>query len=610
MSRIIRLVTCGSVDDGKSTLIGRLLYETQSIPLDTLEMARTTRRAGSLIPVGEVDFSLLTDGLEAEREQGITIDVAYRSMDLANGDRLLIADSPGHEQYTRNMAVATSSADIAIVLVDASRQITSQTKRHLSICSLLHVEHVLVAINKMDATGFSQSKYEEFKAGITDIAQQFEIKNIDFIPVSALTGDNVAVNSSNMPWFTGSNLLDRIQSFQFKPSIAQTSRMQVQNIIRDSDFRGIAGRVQGSSFKVGEVVQLLPSKKRAKVARILIGSHELNKAEVGKSVTLLLEPDVDANRGDLVVKLSDEISEAVRKIRANLIWMDDRELVLNRSYLLAVGSLQIPMMVSKVESNLNIETLQNTEQTTVRVNDICTVEIVIDHGINIDIFDSSKDFGSFILIDRGNSNTAAAGMVLEKLGSASDLVNFDFEITSQQRAEIKNQVAKVIWLTGLSGSGKSTIANACEKALFALNKHCYVLDGDKLRHGLSKDLGFSSKDRAENVRRVSEVAKILHDSGLIVLVALVSPFEVDRQSAKELFTDSDFNLVWVNTPEEVCISRDTKGLYKKAAAGQIENMTGIGQSYEEPTRADLVISGADDLETNVAKILRLIGIQL
>ena len=299
-----------------------------------------------------------------------------------------------------------------------------------------------------------------------------------------------------------------------------------------------------------------------------------------------------------------------RRIRASLIWMDDRELILNRSYILALGSLQVPVMISKIESNLDIESLEISERNSVQVNDISIVEIVIDYGINLDLFENSKGFGSFILIDRGNSNTAAAGMVLEGIDSASDVVDFDFEITSEQRAALKNQKAKVVWLTGLSGSGKSTIANACEKALFNLNRHSYVLDGDRLRHGISKDLGFSAKDRAENVRRVSEVARILLDAGLIVLVALVSPFEVDRQRAKEMFPDTDFHLVWVNTPVEICVSRDTKGLYKKAAAGQIQNLTGMGQNYEPPSSADLIISGDDNLEKNVEKILNLIGIQL
>ena len=610
MSRIIRLVTCGSVDDGKSTLIGRLLFETNSVPLDTLEQARTTRRAGSLIPQGEIDFSLLTDGLEAEREQGITIDVAYRSFDLANGDRLLIADSPGHEQYTRNMAVATSSADIAIVLVDASRQITSQTKRHLAICSLLRVENVLIAINKMDSIMYNQNKYEYFKTEIESICKQFKMSEIQYVPVSALTGENVSENSAQMPWYTGNNLLNTIQSFRFDSIRDQFPRMQVQNIVRDSNFRGVAGRIHGSSFLVNDEIYLLPSKRSAKISKILFGDSELKVAEADKSVVFLLEPDVDANRGDLIVKKGDSIVDAVRRIRASLIWMDDRELILNRSYILALGSLQVPVMISKIESNLDIESLEISERNSVQVNDISIVEIVIDYGINLDLFENSKGFGSFILIDRGNSNTAAAGMVLEGIDSASDVVDFDFEITSEQRAGLKNQKAKVVWLTGLSGSGKSTIANACEKALFNLNRHSYVLDGDRLRHGISKDLGFSAKDRAENVRRVSEVARILLDAGLIVLVALVSPFEVDRQRAKEMFPDSDFHLVWVNTPVEICVSRDTKGLYKKAAAGQIQNLTGMGQNYEPPSSADLIISGDDNLEKNVEKILNLIGIQL
>jgi bifunctional enzyme CysN/CysC len=587
---IIRLVTCGSVDDGKSTLIGRLLVETDSVPDDTVDAAKTVRRSGSTIKAGEIDFSLLTDGLEAEREQGITIDVAYRSMNLLNGRRLIIADAPGHEQYTRNMAVAASRADIALVLVDATRGVRTQTLRHLTICSLMGVTKIAVVINKLDGVGYSEKVYKDIQDGLKETIERLEITQIQFVPVSALAGDNVVYGTSNMAWYQGPTLLEYIQEWEVEDTGENLPRLGVQMISRAENFRGVAGTIVGGKFAVGDEVSVLPSKKTAKIAQISTFNGNLESADDGKAVTLVLEPDVDATRGD-VIELAGRATTPADRFAATVVWLGESDLIHSKSYLLISGSSQVPAIVTNIRHVLNINNGEHDAARTLESNEIGVVEIATDAPIALAPYKQNRFKGNFILVDRATMNTVGAGMVIHALRRSANISEHHYEIDREARAAQKNQKAKVIWLTGLSGSGKSTIANVLEKKLFSLGMHAYVLDGDNMRLGLNKDLGFTREDRAENVRRVSEVAHNLYDAGLVVIVALVSPYAEDRIQAKSLFPAGDFAEVWVKTPAEVCAERDPKGLYKKAAAGNLPNLTGIGQEYEAPENADLVVDG-------------------
>jgi bifunctional enzyme CysN/CysC len=599
---IIRLVTCGSVDDGKSTLIGRLLVETDSVPDDTVDAAKSVRRSGSTIKAGEIDFSLLTDGLEAEREQGITIDVAYRSMNLLNGRRLIIADAPGHEQYTRNMAVAASRADIALVLVDATRGIRTQTLRHLTICSLMGVTKIAVVINKLDGVAYGEQVYKDIQEGLKETIERLEITNIQFVPVSALAGDNVVYGTENMPWYQGPTLLEYIQEWDIEDAGENLPRLGVQMISRAENFRGLAGTVVGGKFSVGDEVAVLPSKKTAKIAEIAIFAGNLESAEDGRAVTLVLEPDVDATRGD-VIELAAKASSPADRFAATVVWLGERDLIHSKSYFLISGSTQVPAIVTNIRHVLNINNGEHDAARTLKTNEIGVVELATDAPIALTPYRQNRFKGNFILVDRATMNTVGAGMVTHALRRSANISEHHYEIDREARASQKNQKAKVIWLTGLSGSGKSTIANALEKKLFSLGMHSYVLDGDNMRLGLNKDLGFTREDRAENVRRVSEVAHSLYDAGLIVIVALVSPYAEDRAQAKALFPEGNFAEVWVKTPAEVCAERDPKGLYKKAAAGELPNLTGVGQEYEAPEGAELVLDGTASIEENLEALL-------
>ncbi len=599
---IIRLVTCGSVDDGKSTLIGRLLVETDSVPDDTVDSAKTVRRSGSTIKAGEIDFSLLTDGLEAEREQGITIDVAYRSMNLLNGRRLIIADAPGHEQYTRNMAVAASRSDIALVLVDATRGVRTQTLRHLTICSLMGVTKIAVVVNKLDGVDYSEKVFEAIRNDLADTIQRLQIANIQFVPVSALVGDNVVYGTENMPWYQGPTLLEYIQEWDVEDSGENLPRLGVQMISRAENFRGVAGTIVGGQFTVGDEVTVLPSKKSASISRISTFDGDLETGEDGMAVTLVLEPDVDATRGD-VIELSAKATSPADRFAATVVWLGESDLIHSKSYFLISGSTQVPAIVTQIRHVLNINNGEHDAARVLKTNEIGIVEIATDAPIALAPYKQNRLKGNFILVDRATMNTVGAGMVTHALRRSANISEHHYEIDREARASQKNQKAKVIWLTGLSGSGKSTIANALEKKLFSLGMHAYVLDGDNLRLGLNKDLGFTREDRAENVRRVSEVALTLYDAGLVVIVALVSPYSEDRAQAKSLFPDADFAEVWVKTSAEVCAERDPKGLYKKAAAGELPNLTGVGQDYEAPVTASVVLDGIAAVEENT-EILR------
>jgi bifunctional enzyme CysN/CysC len=598
---IIRLVTCGSVDDGKSTLIGRLLVETDSVPDDTVDAAKSVRRSGSTIKAGEIDFSLLTDGLEAEREQGITIDVAYRSMNLLNGRRLIIADAPGHEQYTRNMAVAASRADIALVLVDATRGIRTQTLRHLTICSLMGVTKIAVVVNKLDGVDYREQVFTDIQEGLKHTIERLEITNIKFLPVSALAGDNVVHGTKNMPWYQGPTLLEYVQEWDVEDSGENLPRLNVQMISRAENFRGLAGTVVGGEFTIGDEVTVLPSKKKATLKQISTFDGDVQFAEDGKAATLVLEPDVDATRGDFI-ELASKATSPADRFTATMVWLGESDLIHSKSYLLISGSTQVPAIVTTIRHVLNINNGEHDAARTLKTNEIGLVELATDAPIALIPYKQDRFKGNFILVDRATMNTVGAGMVTHALRRSANISEQTYEIDRDARAGQKNQKAKVVWLTGLSGSGKSTIANGLEKKLFSLGMHSYVLDGDNMRLGLNKDLGFTREDRAENVRRVSQVAHTLYDSGLITIVALVSPFSSDREQAKSLFPEGDFAEVWVKTSAEVCAERDPKGLYRKAARGELPNLTGVGQEYQEPSEADLILDGSRPVEESVDQL--------
>ena len=600
---IIRLVTCGSVDDGKSTLVGRLLVETDSVPHDTVAAARNTRRSGSTIVAGEVDFSLITDGLEAEREQGITIDVAYRSMSLLNDRRLIIADAPGHEQYTRNMVVAASRADIALVLVDATRGIRTQTLRHLTICSLMGVTRIAVVVNKLDAIGYSEDVCREIVEELSNIAMRLGILDYQAIPASALVGDNVTNRSINMPWYKGPTLLEYIQNWNKKVDFLVKPHLGVQLIARAENFRGLSGTIFNGTFTKGDEVVVLPSKRKAKITQIVSYGEDRDSAGDSETVILVLKPDVDATRGDSV-ELASNFTVPANCFNANLVWLGDTELVHSRSYYLITGSTQVPAIVTKIRHKLEIISGYHEAADALAMNEVGIVEIATDSPIVLSPYKEDRNSGSFILVDRVTLNTVAAGMVNYVLRRSNNISEHKYEIDSLARATQKNQKSKIIWFTGLSGSGKSTIANELEKRLFAVGKHSYVLDGDNLRLGLNKDLGFTRADRAENVRRIAEIAHLMADAGLIVIVALVSPFAEDRDNARARFEKEMFAVVWVKTPLEVCTARDPKGLYKKAASGSLPNLSGVGQEYEPPNNAELILDGTEEISVNVENVMK------
>ena len=595
---VLHLVTCGSVDDGKSTLIGRLLVETDSVPIDQLEYARTTRRGGSTVPVGEVDYSLLTDGLEAEREQGITIDVAYRHLNLANGRRVLIADSPGHEQYTRNMAVAASNGDVAVLLVDAARGVRPQTHRHLTVCALMGVQTIIVAVNKMDLVNFSHEVFEEVMSEVRTTAARLDVQQIYGIPVSAVTGANITTKSDDMPWFKGESLLGALAVWEPVGRVANEGfRFPVQFIVRaQGNFRGYAGTVVAGSVRPGDEVMVTDSGNSARVDRIVTADGDLQEAKYGQAVTLTLDHEVDITRGDILA--SGTSLQPADRFGVDLVWLGEEPLAHGRSYLLISGSRSVPATVTSVRHRLDVVSGHEHAARVLNMNDIGRVEIATDRPIPMDPYVQCRDTGGFLLVDRVSADTVAAGLSRHAMRRAFNLVPHDYEVDHQARSALMGHPARVVWLTGLSGSGKSTIADAAVRKLHAMGIHTYVLDGDNVRSGLNKDLGFTPEDRAENVRRVAEVSKLMRDSGVVVFVALVSPYRSDRETAASLFVESEFVEVFVDTPVDICSERDPKGLYAKAAAGNLPNMTGVGQIYEPPVSPDLILRGTGDLEAS------------
>ena len=612
---VVRLVTCGSVDDGKSTLIGRLLAETGSIPEDQLDYARRTRRGGSTIPVGEIDFSLLTDGLEAEREQGITIDVAYRHMYLPSGRRVIIADAPGHEQYTRNMAVAASYAEVAVLLVDAARGVRPQTFRHLTVCALMGVKSIMIAINKMDLVGYEHATYEELSGQVKAAAARLGLDEVITIPVSAVAGDNVTAPTAHMPWWHGPSLLQALQEWTPPPVATRTPfRLPVQFVVRaEGNFRGYAGTVAAGTVRPGDEIVVAASGRSALVERIVGFAGDLSEAAAGDAVTITLDREVDVTRGDLLAAAgtSPEGGSAwpqpADRFSADVVWVGEEPLMHGRSYLLAVGPRTIPATVTVVRHRRDVVTGQQLAARVLDMNDIGRVEIATDTPVPLDVYAACRDTGGFLLIDRVSADTVAAGMVTHALRRSLNVVPHDYEVDREARARLKHQQPRVVWLTGLSGSGKSTIADALERRIHALGMHTFVLDGDNVRTGLNKDLGFTPEDRAENVRRVAEAARLMVEAGLIVVVALISPFRADRRAAREIFDGDDFLEVYVDTPVEMCAVRDPKGLYAKAQSGTLPNMTGIGQEYEPPEHPDVRLDGTASVDENVEVLLRIIA---
>jgi bifunctional enzyme CysN/CysC len=503
------------------------------------------------------------------------------------------------------MAVAASRADIAIVLIDATKGVRTQTLRHLMICNLMGVSRVIVAINKLDVLNYSQEVFSAIKEDLLSHISRFNLPDMHFIPMSALAGDNVVSHSTKMPWFAGQSLLECIQSWQPKKSEEITMRARVQSIVRAEDFRGVSTTFHRGKVRVGDHVRIHPSNQVATISTIIADMKKVEKAYEGDAVTLVFQPEVDITRGDLIASASEEISGSDR-FSAHLVWLNEEALIHSRSYLLISGPTQIPVIVTKIRHSIDVNTGEEKPANTLIINEIGVVEIATNAPLDLLPYTESREFGNFILVDRITSESVGAGMIRHALRRGENITYQAYELDKSARESAKNQKAKLIWLTGLSGSGKSTIANALEKRLHALGMHVYVLDGDNLRMGLNVDLGFTAEDRAENVRRVAEVGKLMLDAGLIVITALVSPFEVDRQRARSIFNEGDFIEVFVDTPVDVCIARDPKGLYKKAAQGKIPNFTGVGQDYEKPSSPELIINGEVNTHISTEQILKLI----
>ncbi len=608
---LIRVVTCGSVDDGKSTLLGRMLAETDSLPHDIVEAARFTRRTGSAVPVGEIDYSLVTDGLEAERDQGITIDVAYRHLYLPSGRRAVLADAPGHEQYTRNMAVAASTADVAILLTDAMRGTRTQTHRHLAVSALMGVRHVLLAVNKMDGVDWDQTIYDSITAEVRESAARHDVHDVISVPVSALTGVNVTERATDIPWYDGPSMLEALDGLGIPSPVDAPFRMPVQIILRSADFRGYGGLVASGTVRVGSKLRVADSGQTAVVTR-LVGmrgeeSRDLESVPAGMSAAIELDRDLDITRGDVLADVDSAPAPADR-FSADMVWLGEEPLAHGRSYTLRAGPIEVPATVTAVRHRLDVSTGVELAARTLGMNDVGRVEVATGRSIPLEAYKDFHDTGGFLLCDRVTGDTLAAGLTRFALRRSANVVEHDFTIDRAARETLNGHPGRVLWFTGLSGSGKSTVANEVARTLHALGIRTFILDGDSVRHGLTKDLGFTPEDRAENVRRVAEVAKLMVDAGLVVLVSLVSPFRGDRRAARALFDEGDFLEVFVDTPLEVCIERDPKGLYAKASAGTLPNMSGVGQDYEPPTHPDIHLDGRRPAGENAAELLERVGL--
>ena len=585
---LLRFITCGSVDDGKSTLIGRLLYDSKLIFEDQLAaLEADSKKVGT--QGGELDFALLVDGLAAEREQGITIDVAYRFFST-DRRKFIVADTPGHEQYTRNMATGASTADVAVILIDARRGVQTQTRRHSYIVSLLGIRHVVLAINKMDLVEFSQGVYDAILAEYRPFAQQIGLEQIVAIPLSALRGDNVTEPSARMAWYTGPTLMQHLETVEIEDRSQQRPmRLPVQWVNRPhQDFRGFAGTLAGGSVRRGDAIRVLPSGRTSRVARIVTFDGELERAVAGQAVTLVLEDEVDVSRGD-VLTAADQPATIADQLQATLIWMHEEAMLPGRPYLLKTGTRTVTASVTELRHKVNVNTLEHVAAKQLELNEIGLCNLALDRAVAFDPYAENRDTGGFILIDRLSNDTVGAGLIHYALRRADNIHWQALDVNRAARAHQKGQKACVLWFTGLSGAGKSTIANLVEKRLHASGKHTYLLDGDNVRHGLNKDLGFTDADRVENIRRVAEVAKLMVDAGLIVLVSFISPFRSERRMARELVGPGEFVEIFVDTPLAEAEKRDPKGLYRKARRGELRNFTGIDSPYEPPERAEVRI---------------------
>ena len=587
---LLRFITCGSVDDGKSTVIGRLLYESKMLFEDQLAaIENDSKKWGT--QGGEIDFALLVDGLAAEREQGITIDVAYRFFST-DRRKFIVADTPGHEQYTRNMITGASTADVAVILIDARKGVLTQTRRHSYLVSLIGIRKVVLAINKMDLVDYSQKVFDKIDAEYREFAKQIGLADITSIPLSGLKGDNMLVASDRTPWYRGPTLMGFLETCEVDDTRLQKEafRMPVQWVNRPNlDFRGFAGVITSGSIKPGDRIVAQPSGKESKVARIVTFNGDLPLAVAGQSITLTLEDEIDISRGD-VLSLADTPAEVADQFEASLVWMTDEPMLPGRPYLMKIGTQTVTASITEPKYKINVNTMEHLAAKQLGVNEIGVVNLALDRQIAFDAYKANRDTGGFILINRMTNNTVGAGMLNFALRRSHNLRPQHVDVDKARRSELKGQRPAVLWFTGLSGAGKSTIANLVEKKLAAMGRHTYLLDGDNVRHGLNKDLGFTEADRVENIRRVAEVARLMVDAGLIVMTAFISPFRSERAMARGQMADSEFIEIHVNTPLSVAEERDVKGLYKKARRGEIANFTGISSPYEAPEAPEIVVN--------------------
>ncbi|HEY3949448.1 sulfate adenylyltransferase subunit CysN [Phenylobacterium sp.] len=585
---LLRFLTCGSVDDGKSTLIGRLLYDSKMIFEDQLAaLEADSRKWGA--QGGEIDFALLVDGLAAEREQGITIDVAYRFFST-DKRKFIVADTPGHEQYTRNMVTGASTADAAVILIDARKGVLTQTRRHSYLVSLLGIRHVLLAVNKMDLVDWSQSRFDEIVADYAAFAAQIGITGFHAIPMSALKGDNITAPSENSPWYDGPPLMRWLEEAPVEDELREKPfRMPVQWVNRPShEFRGFSGLIASGVVRPGDKVKALPSGRENTVSRIVTFTGDLDEAVAGQSVTLTLADEIDVSRGDVLAVAASPPAVA-DQFEATLVWFDEEPMLPGRPYLMKLGARTVAAQVAEPKYKVNVNTLEHLAARRLELNEIGVCNLALDTPVAFDPYAENHDLGGFILIDRISNRTVGAGMLHFALRRSQNIHWQALDVDKATRSAAKGQKAKVVWLTGLSGAGKSTIANLVEKRLLAEGRHTYLLDGDNVRHGLNKDLGFTEEDRVENIRRVAEVSRLMVDAGLIVLVSFISPFRAERRMARELMAEGEFVEVFVDTPIAEAERRDVKGLYAKARAGQLKNFTGVDSPYEAPENPEIRI---------------------
>ena len=602
----LRFITCGSVDDGKSTLIGRLLYDSKLIYEDQLaSIEKDSKKSGT--QGGEMDLALLVDGLAAEREQGITIDVAYRFFST-DKRKFIVADTPGHEQYTRNMATGASTADVAILLIDSRYGVQVQTRRHAFIASLLGIKHVVVAVNKMDLNDFSQEVFNNIEVDFRDFAKDLGFAEIMCIPMSALDGDNVTTKSDKSPWYKGKSLLNYLEDVDVeKNSLEAPFRLPVQWVNRPNlDFRGFSGTIASGTVKVGDEITVVPSGKTSKVKSIVTYSGDLEAAREDMAITLTLEDEIDISRGDIICH-NGAATEHADQLQAHVLWMSDKELFPGRQYLLKTGNKVVPASVTSLKHRIDVNDLSESSAKTLGLNEIGICNLSLGAPIAFDAYTDNRNTGNFILIDRQTNATVGLGLVDYALHRSSNVVWQDMTVDRKARSEIKHQKPALLWFTGLSGSGKSTIASLVEKRLLDRGRHTYTLDGDNVRHGLNRDLGFTKADRIENMRRIGDVSALMVDAGLITLASFISPYRQERQTIREKVGAGEFVEIFVNTPLEVCESRDVKGLYARARAGEIKNFTGIDSEYQAPEKAEIEIKtdemSAEDAAELVVKYL-------